>query len=79
MDMDSLNTIISMHIKECDSRDARTAEAFKEIKIMFKGLWDAHDEMRKIVTNLQIKAALVLGGLMVLGKILDYFFVMHKG
>jgi hypothetical protein len=79
MDMDSLQKIIEMHIKECDNRDERNVKSIDKIETMFKGIWDAHDEMRKVVTNLQIRAGLALGGLIVIGKFVDYYLALgHK-
>jgi len=79
MDTDSLKEMFEMHIKECDGRDVRNSAAVTEIKSMFKGIWDAQDDMRKMVTNMQIRASIALGGLIVGGKVLDYFLEwVHK-
>lgn len=79
MDFDSLKQMFDMHIKECDSRDERNSLAITEIKGMFKGIWDAQDDMREKVTNIQVRMALALGGLIVVGKALDYFIAwVHK-
>ncbi|CAN5265128.1 hypothetical protein BH10PLA2_BH10PLA2_00810 [soil metagenome] len=72
MDNDSLGEIIKMHIKECDARDERNTRAISEIKGMFSGIWNAHDEMRKALTSLQIRAAFAVGAVMVAGKVFDY-------
>lgn len=73
MDFEALKQMFEMHIKECDGRDLRNAKSFDEIKGMFKGIWDAQDKMGDKVANLQIRAAIALGGLIVVGKALDYF------
>lgn len=79
IDNEALKQMFNMHIKECDGRDERNSKAIDEIKGMFKGIWDAQDEMRRTVTNMQIRAALFLGGLIVLGKAFDYIFMwVHK-
>lgn len=73
MDFDTLKQMFDMHIKECDGRDAKNVKTFDEIKGMFKGIWDAQDSMSQKVTNLQIRLAWMLGGLIAAGKVLDYF------
>lgn len=78
MEIETLNAIISAHIRECDGRDVRNADAIKEVKEMFKGIWDAQNKMRKDVTALYIKGAMGLGGIMVIGKLLDYFMEWHS-
>lgn len=77
MDSDALFKMFEMHIKECDGRDNRNVSATNEIKNMIKGLWDAHDDMRRTVTSLQIKLAVGIGMFVAAGKILDYFFLVH--
>ena len=78
MDADSLQAMFEMHIKECDGRDARNTAAINKMEGMFKGIWDAQDKMsdehknvtnslRADITTLQIRAALALGGLIVVG------------
>ncbi len=77
MDIESLRDMFNMHIKECDDRDQRNAEAVKDIKSMFKGIWDAQDKMRDGIVALQIKIATFLGGFMVVIKIIE-MYVEHK-
>lgn len=78
METESLHQIIEMHIKECDGRDARNASNFSEIKGMFKGIWDAQDKMQDAVAKLQVRGGLALGGIIVIGKLLDYYIEFHK-
>lgn len=77
-ELETLDTMMKMHIKECDSRDERNTEAMREIKEMFKGIWNAHDEMRNIVTSLQIKAAVAVCVMIGIGKVLDYVVAFLK-
>ncbi len=87
MDQELLTKLFDMHIKECDGRDQRNTKSIEEIKGMFKGIWDAQDqmrddntrennEMRRDITNLQVRFALALGGLIVIGKLIDYLLPM---
>lgn len=77
-EMDVLSKMFDMHIQHCKERDELSKSNYKEIRDMFKGIWDAHDEMRKTVTSLQIRAALAVGGLIVLLKVADYVIaILH--
>lgn len=79
MDMDSLKQMFEMHIKECDKRDERNIKTNDRIETLFKGIWDAHDEMKQTVTNLQMRIAMGIGALIVIGKGIDYYFLtIHK-
>jgi len=83
MDIDALKQLFDMHIKECDQRDVRNTKSFDSITGMVKGIWDAMDKnrdtdksdkdaMKKDITNLQIRLALGLGGLIMVSKAVDW-------
>ena len=89
METETLNAIISAHIKECDARDVRNSQSQSEVKGFFKGIWDTMDKNREIdkeekanilerMRLLEIRAAFFFGGITIVGKAFDYMFLAHK-
>ena len=79
MDIDSLKQMFDMHIKECDQRDERNSNAIVEMKDLVKGVWDSQDKMQESITKLYIRGAMILGGLIVLGRIMDWIAPLILG
>lgn len=91
VDFDSLKQLFDMHIKECDARDVRNAKSFESMTSMVKGIWDTMDNnkeadskeraaMKNDITNINLRIAYALGGLVVILWLLDHAvtFLGHK-
>ena len=59
------NVKVDAHVQDCIRFRAQIADSFRNVNDNMSGLADK-------ITGLQVKAALLLGGLIVLGKISDY-------
>lgn len=64
---------IDAHVQDCIRFRQQIADSFKNVNSNMSGLADK-------ITNLQIKAALLLGALIVIGKVSDYILLWleHK-
>jgi uncharacterized NAD(P)/FAD-binding protein YdhS len=89
MEIETLNAIVSSHLKECEKREIRYTHLFDEIKLYFKGIWDTIDEnkredkeeketIKNDLKKLEIRAAMFFGGLLALKSVFDYLILGHK-
>ena len=79
MDMDSLKQMFDMHIKECDNRDERNVKTFEKMENLVKGVWDAQDKMQESIGRLYVRGSMIIGGLIVVSRALDWAAPMLLG